>query len=428
MFGAPGAVLLYGAAGACIALPERTWGSLRAGRTILRTAGAFFVGMAVLQAWPGRGFWTGAARHGRPVGQLATMVRQMAHVSQPAVVASWLRAFASFDLAHGFAVNLVVVLFLAVSGVALASARPRAARIGVLLAAMICTADWILVQDFGFFGGVGTDPNSMVPTLVVIVAGYVALVRAPALAHEPTVFDAGAFATADGVSWRARLASNPTYAFRSLAALGALGIVVLGAAPMAAASVNPNADAIVSQATDGNVNFTDSPAASFDLTDQYGQPVSLASLHGRTLAITFLDPVCTVDCPIIAQEFREADAMLGAQARGVDFVAVVANPLYRSVEATRAFDSAEGLSHIGNWLFLTGSVRSLARMWDSYGVQVAVEPGGAMIAHSDLAYVIDGNGDVRAILDADPGPGTASSKSSFAGVLASTVRQVLPAS
>ena len=38
-----------------------------------------------------------------------------------------------------------------------------------------------------------------------------------------------------------------------------------------------------------------------------------------------------------------------------------------------------------------------------------------MIAHSDIAYVIDPSGHTRYVLDADPGPGTATSKSSFAG-------------
>ena len=56
-------------------------------------------------------------------------------------------------------------------------------------------------------------------------------------------------------------------------------------------------------------------APAFALTDQDGQPVSLASLRGKVVLLTFLDPVCTADCPLIAQEFRAADLMLGAAAR-----------------------------------------------------------------------------------------------------------------
>ena len=57
--GAPGAVLIYVVAGALIALPEDAWRSPRLGRLLLGGIGVFFIGMAVLQAWPGRGFWRG---------------------------------------------------------------------------------------------------------------------------------------------------------------------------------------------------------------------------------------------------------------------------------------------------------------------------------------------------------------------------------
>jgi hypothetical protein len=59
LFGAPGAVLFYCAAGVLVALPERCWRTSGLGRAVLAVMGVFFVGMAVLQAWPGRGFWRG---------------------------------------------------------------------------------------------------------------------------------------------------------------------------------------------------------------------------------------------------------------------------------------------------------------------------------------------------------------------------------
>ncbi len=47
---------------------------------------------------------------------------------------------------------------------------------------MLCLADWVLIQDLGFFGGLGTDPNSMIPFALLAVGGYLALARAPAVA------------------------------------------------------------------------------------------------------------------------------------------------------------------------------------------------------------------------------------------------------
>src|SRR5579862_6262457 len=54
MFGAPGAAAIYVVAGALVALPERAWYSRRLGQLATAGTGLFLLGMAVLQAWPGR--------------------------------------------------------------------------------------------------------------------------------------------------------------------------------------------------------------------------------------------------------------------------------------------------------------------------------------------------------------------------------------
>jgi cytochrome oxidase Cu insertion factor (SCO1/SenC/PrrC family) len=114
--------------------------------------------------------------------------------------------------------------------------------------------------------------------------------------------------------------------------------------------------------------------------------------------------------------------MLGSQASSVDLVAVVNNPLYDTTALTNAFDDQEGLAHLPNWTFLSGPLAQLHKVWNDYGVQVAVAPAGAMIAHSDIVYVIDRTGHTRAILNSDPGDGNQASQSSFAALLASQVR------
>ena len=142
------------------------------------------------------------------------------------------------------------------------------------------------------------------------------------------------------------------------------------------------------------------------------------------MALTFLDPVCTTDCPLIAQEFRQTDQQLGGQAVRVDFVAVVANPIYRTAAFTHAFDRQEGLTHLPNWYFLTGSLPALEHVWDSYGVLVSTETAGAMVAHSDLAFVIDPQGRERDALIDDPGP-TQQYASSFSSLLLSRINDVV---
>ncbi len=409
MFGAPGAVLFYGLAGGLIALPTSWWAGRHLGRLVVRALGLSLVGAALLQAWPGRGFWQGKGLPGAGAGQLVQMVTQMARTPQPHFLASWLRDFAGFDSAHGWAVNLFVVVALAAIGAAFLTAHPRAVRWGVRAAVVLCLADWVLTQDLGFLGGVGTDPNSMVPMAVVFVAGYLAIAR-PATVTEPVA------------------AAGPTYAFRSIAAAGAMGITLIGCVPMLLAATSANADPVLSQAIDGTPDATNSPAPSFTLVDQRGQAVSLTSLRGRAIALTFLDPVCTSDCPVIAQEFMAADKLLGAAGRRTELVAVDANPRYTAPDYLLAFDRQENLDRLSNWLYLTGSLPQLERAWDAFGVQVAYETGGAMIAHSDIAYVINQRGYTRYVLDADPGPATSATRSSFAAVLATALDNALRSS
>jgi cytochrome oxidase Cu insertion factor (SCO1/SenC/PrrC family) len=442
LFGAPGAVLIYVVAGALIALPERAWDRpARLGRLLLAGTGAFFLGMALLQAWPGRGFWQGTS-DGQP-GSLAGMITSMAGTSQPRAIHAIVAGFGNFTESHGFAVNLAAVIALALIGGGLCAAAVRAdarlARIVVIAGTAFCLADWLLIEDLGFFGGLGTDPNSMIPFILLFAAGYLAIAPdpAPALAAEPLGgaaepagltgahvllsapvpeapdSPAGDPAPATEVPAPAEDATQPDGApgqgggtpepagaprrtgrvpellrafartpVQVIAGIGALGIILVGAAPMASASVNRNADLIVAQSIAGDNGLLDAPAPSFTLTSQDGRQVSLASLRGKVVLLTFLDPVCTTDCPLIAQEMRSADTMLGGKASNTELVAVVANPTYLSTAYTRAFTAQENLSQVPNWLFLTGSLSQLTAVWHDYGIEVEDLPAGAMASPS----------------------------------------------
>jgi cytochrome oxidase Cu insertion factor (SCO1/SenC/PrrC family) len=446
LFGAPGAVLIYVVAGALIALPERVWHDPRVGQAVLAGMGLFLVAMAVLQAWPGRGFWQGTSG-GRP-GTLAGMTHDMAQTPQPGFLAAWVRAFTGFDEAHGFAVNLFAVAALALIGAAFLSGNRRLARPALIAFTVLCLADWVLIEDIGIFGGLGTDPNSMIPFALLAISGYLALTpaavtaaEAPAAGPAPAAAGTAVPAASTAVpaastavpaaGWRERVRpaslrrGMATASFRTVASVGALGLIILGAAPMAAAQASPNADPILAEAIAGSSAPLNFPAKGFQLTDQHGRTVSLAGLRGKVVLLTFLDPVCTTDCPLIAQEFRAAGQLLGAASGKVELVAIVTNPVYHQVAYTQAFDRQEFLNQVPNWLYLTGSVPQLRQVWKDYGISAEILPAGSMIGHQDVAYVIDQAGRVRAELNTDPGPGTTATKSSFAVLLANAARQVL---
>ncbi len=548
LFGAPGAAAFYCVAGALIALPSKQWRAPWLGRAMLAGLGVFFAGMAILQAWPGRGYWQGRLPTGP--GTLTGMVTSMAQTPQPGFLAGWVRWFGSLTAAHGFAVNMFAVVALGLIAVALLAGPARPARPGraghgsaagrrLLLrlaiggAVLLCLADWVLVEDVGIFGGLGTDPNSMIPMALLLVAGYLAVASAEVSFPEtgrsaagaapqasatpvvaaPTVAgvtaatgvtpvaagsagaddpaddgpaddgpaddgpaddgpaddglrvrgtadadeaapgpaddgtaapDTGAPDTGAGDAepagrwpapgWRERLSPRRLAAAfgaadaRTVAAAWALGVTIIGVFPMAAAAANRSADPVIARAIDGSAAALNFQAPGFRLTDQQGRAVSLASLRGKVVLLTFLDPVCTSDCPLIAQEFREADQLLGASSRGVELVAIVANPVYHTMAYTRAFDRQEGLAGLPNWKYLSGPLPALKQVWHDYYFTAQVVPAGGMVLHSDVAYVIDAAGRTRTELNFDPGPGTAASQSSFAAELSAAAVKAMRSS
>jgi len=52
-------------------------------------------------------------------------------------------------------------------------------------------------------------------------------------------------------------------------------------------------------------------------------------------------------------------------------------------------------------------------------------PAGAMAAHNDVAFVIDSSGQMQQEISVDPGPGTAVTSSSFAGLLADSMLKTM---
>lgn len=424
-FGLPGAVVLYAVAGVLVALPERSWRGPKVGRWTVAGIGVCFAAMALLQGWPGRGSWTSSGR-----SPMAAMLRTMAKTPQPRMLARWVSSFASLDAAHGVAVNGVLVAALALTGLLLVAGalagRRRLVLAGWSVGVLLCLATWVLVQDLGFLGGLGTDPNSMVPTVLLLSGGVVALLRAPSSVREPALVPAGALEVARGRLRRLPEVFTPAVLGRLGLAVFSAAVVLVGAVPMAAASLDPTASPILAEALNGSPGTLDALAPGFTLTDQDGERVSLASLRGKAVALTFLDPVCSLTCPLIARSFALADRMLGAEARRTELVAVAANPVYHSVAATRAFDRQEHLTTMPNWLYLTGSLRQLTHVWDAYGVQVTTLPAGAMVAHSFVAFIIDPDGRLRAALGTNPG-NTARASASMSALVADELRATLSA-
>ena len=293
-------------------------------------------------------------------------------------------------------------------GAAFVTGQRRLVRPAVIAFAVLCLADWVLIEDFGFFGGLGTDPNSMIPFALLAVSGYLALTPRPADArrNQPArQAGRGRLAGADPAGRRCAGRWPPRASGRSPSA-GALGLIILGAAPMAAAQASPNADPILAEAIAGSTRAAELPGQGLPAhrpARPDGEPGQPARQGGPAhLPGPGLHQRLPADRPGIPR--RQASSSAPAP-RKVELVAVVANPVYHQVAYTQAFDRQEHLTQVPNWLYLTGSVPQLQQVWKDYGIAAQILPAGSMIGHPDIAYVIDQAGQVRAGTEHRPRPG-----------------------
>jgi len=136
-------------------------------------------------------------------------------------------------------------------------------------------------------------------------------------------------------------------------------------------------------------------APDFALRDQAGRQFSLRSLRGRTVVLSFIDPVCRNLCPLEAKVLNDAIAKLPASGRPT-VVAVSVNP-WNQTAADLAID-AEKWRLVPEWRWALGTYPQLSRVWQAYaiGVQVQTKTLAGVtvhqVAHTEAAYVVDPSG------------------------------------
>jgi cytochrome oxidase Cu insertion factor (SCO1/SenC/PrrC family) len=169
--------------------------------------------------------------------------------------------------------------------------------------------------------------------------------------------------------------------------------VGIGAGIAIARSSSSPATPILSTAAVANPSLDPGTALSavapgFTLTDQFGKRVSLRSLRGKVVVLSFNDPECTTICPLTTTALLRAKELLGPAASRVELVGVGANPEKTQVKWVRAYSRAHRMMR--KWHFLTGSLPQLKRVWQAYGIEAAVVNGA--IDHTPATYVIDPSG------------------------------------
>lgn len=129
------------------------------------------------------------------------------------------------------------------------------------------------------------------------------------------------------------------------------------------------------------------PAPSFALPTWEGGTFRLASLRGRVVLLTFMDSLCTTDCPVEAAELHLMQRDVG-QHLSPTIVIVSTDPVGDTPANIRKFVAKYHVGAPFQWL--TGSRSQLAKVWRAYDIEVTDASN-----HSSAIYLIDSWGDER---------------------------------
>lgn len=135
------------------------------------------------------------------------------------------------------------------------------------------------------------------------------------------------------------------------------------------------------------------PAPDFQLEDQSGRRVSLASLRGRPVMLTFFSSRCHQACARQARTLGAALRLLPPSARPA-LLTVSLDPSHDTPESTRAAVARLGLATAAGWHWLLGSREQLASVWAAYRVDGGRIDGRA--TGTTPVYLIDRDGFERA--------------------------------
>ncbi|MGA7835372.1 MAG: SCO family protein [Acidimicrobiales bacterium] len=390
LFGWPGATLFYFVAAVWIALPPEYFAK-HFSRFVLRFVALILAIAVVLQAIPSAGFW-----HGGNANALTAMSRTMTATDQPHALA-WIVLHAGTlagTLGGGF--NVIVILWLGVSAVGLWYASVKQVNWPIVVLVVGCVFFWITGEDVAIFGGVGTDINSLIPLAVLVWCARPALRNTPPLAR--------------------RLPEEFRSSSGAVVASFAAGMIIFSVVSMGVASVSAAEPTLFVAQNGPPAPGNNAKAPTFTLTDQFDKPFTLEQTKGYYTLLTFLDPVCWTDCPLLAAQLKQVRAELPANAK-IDIVAVASNPLHQTLANVRHFIKIHYLTNVKNFYFVTGTPAKTRPVWQTYGISVTNEPGNIMSIHSDYMFIINGHDRLQWIIPDDPLTGVAGQESTVSELM-----------
>jgi protein SCO1/2 len=135
-------------------------------------------------------------------------------------------------------------------------------------------------------------------------------------------------------------------------------------------------------------------APDFTLTSQDGAEVTLESLRGKVVALTFIYTWCPDVCPMLTDKLARVQDELGADfGSKVAFVSITVDPERDTPDALKEY-AASFDADLAGWSFLTGSLATVREVARQYGVAVAPAADG-QVDHTLLTTLVDRRGTMR---------------------------------
>lgn len=145
----------------------------------------------------------------------------------------------------------------------------------------------------------------------------------------------------------------------------------------------------------------------FTLVDQHGKQVTWDSFKGRWRIVyfgyTFCPDACPLDVQAMMRGFSSFEKAHAARAAKVQPIFITIDPARDTPEVVGQWTAAFGPRLLG----LTGSpqqVDKAAKAFASYYRKGEETPGGYLMDHSRIAYLMDPDGKPIAMLPIDKGP------------------------
>lgn len=396
LFGWPGAPLFYAVAGVWLAVSYERF-ERQFSQFTVRFVAVVLASGALRQLLPSLGFW-----HGGNENALTAMTQDMTGVAQPHWVATIVRFGGTVAGTMGGGFNLLIVLWLLVAAAGLWVLPTKLWSWPIWSVVVFGVVFWFVGEDVALWGGLATDINSMLPLAMLTVAALPSLRSAPPFTR--------------------RLPAE----LRSLTG----GTIVAFAVAMVIYSVGLFGWSLFSSvettfyiAGNGQASAVNNSAPSFSLRDQSGIRYSLNVKTSTYVVLTFLDPVCNTDCPLLGAQLKAVRDAFPASAP-LDVVAIAANPLHETPAEVQGFIKRYGLSSMKNFHFVTGPTRDLKKIWASWGISVQSQKGQAMSVHSDYVFVLQPHARLRWIIPDNPLDGRNVTQRSDAAEIEALLRQV----